>query len=267
MRKRIVFTIGMLFNAQLLSAQGTPAATAEATEKPEVRTTGTAERSIRPDRATFTVSFSALGASPKEAGSRVAARADSLRRAYGALGIPRDSLVSGSQWYWWRGRIEIVPQPVQYLRRAQPSATGQMQDVIQDTLFRARDAIEVRTHDLSRVGALIDVALAQGLLDISPVRYSGKPDVTVQNELLTEATRRARAQAETIANASGSSLGAVKALSTSADGESRYYGGSLGGLSVTAGLSDAGENPTVAIAPAVHVSVTVYGRWTLVPKP
>ena len=62
---------------------------------PDVRTTATAERSVRPDVATFSLSFNASGRTPLAAGQAVAARADSIRRSLIRLGIPRDSLVSG----------------------------------------------------------------------------------------------------------------------------------------------------------------------------
>src|SRR6266704_3354444 len=55
-------------------------------------------------------------------GSRVASRADSLRRALATLGIPRDSLVNRSRWYWWRGRIEVIAGPVKFAPRSTPGA-------------------------------------------------------------------------------------------------------------------------------------------------
>src|SRR5207237_3406710 len=72
----------------------------------QVRTEGSAKRSLRPDLATLTVQFTADGMSPTDAGRNVAMLADSLRRAFRGIGIPQDSLISGSRWYWWRGRVE-----------------------------------------------------------------------------------------------------------------------------------------------------------------
>src|SRR2546426_11211795 len=78
-------------------------------EAPEVRTAATVQRSVQPNLATVTLQFTAEGSTPGEAGRHLASRADSLRRALATLGIPRDSLVNRSQWYWWRGRIETIP--------------------------------------------------------------------------------------------------------------------------------------------------------------
>src|SRR2546422_686818 len=79
-------------------------------ETPEVRTAATVQRSVQPDLATVTLQFTGDGATPAQAGSRLASRADSLRRALATLGIPRDSLVNRSRWYWWSGRIETIPR-------------------------------------------------------------------------------------------------------------------------------------------------------------
>src|SRR2546426_484993 len=81
------------------------------TPPPEVRTSVTVQRTVQPDLATVTVGLAADGVTPAQAGSRLALRVDSLRRALATLGIPRDSVVNRSRWYWWRGRMEIIPEP------------------------------------------------------------------------------------------------------------------------------------------------------------
>src|SRR5437899_8568676 len=57
--------------------------------------------------------FTGEGATPAQAGSRLASRADSLRRALATLGIPRDPLVNRSRWYW---RSEEHTSELQSLR-------------------------------------------------------------------------------------------------------------------------------------------------------
>jgi len=216
---------------------------------------------VRPDLATITLQFSAEGRTPAQAGSRVAAKADSLRRALVALGISKDSLLSGSQWYWWRGRLEILPQGIRYLRHSQPNELGQLSVPMQDTLYRANDAIEVHVRDLSKVGAVIDAALAQGITQMTPVRFAATDVRAVQDALLAEATVRARTQAEAIARASGGELGRARTLSTQ-DERYRDYDIQSGFVDTNAG----GEAPTVVTAPSITVSMTVYGRWELVAR-
>ena len=238
-------------------------------DRPQVRTAATVQRTVPPDLATVTLEFAADGATPSEAGARLAARADSLRRALGTLGIPRDSLVNRSRWYWWRGRIEVVPGPVRYVQRAAPAPDGRRQDMFQDTTYRAHDAIEVRIHDLKKVGAVLDTALGRRITDISGVQFKASDVSAAQEDALREATVRARRQAEAIADAGGQRLGRVLSLSTQGDDNRWSSDIYLDGISIRDGSAGAGDGgaPTVVVHPMVTFSVTVYGRWELVAKP
>ena len=93
---------------------------------------------------------------------------------------------------------------------------------MQDTTYRAHDAIEVRIQDLSRVGAVLDTALGRRITDISEVRFPASDVSAAQVEALREATVRARRQAEAIGTAGGLELGRVLWLSSQADDASRY---------------------------------------------
>jgi len=249
-----------------LSAQASAQARAEEAKTPEIRTAGTAQRTVRPDLATVTLQFSAEGGTPREAGSRLAAKADSLRRALGTLGIPRDSLVNRARWYWWRGRMEIVPLPVRWVLRTISDTVPRVREAVQDTIYRAHDAIEVRIRDLTKVGAVLDTAMGRGLTEISGVQFTATDVSAAQDEALREATVRARRQAEVIAAAGGMQLGAVLSLSTQSDYMDAYRSYGFGSLSISGATAD-GSVPTVVVQPSVPVSVTVYGRWALVAKP
>jgi uncharacterized protein len=259
-----------LFLAGTLAIVGTqiPAQTRpDRPETPEVRTAATVQRGVQPDLATVTLQFTADGGSPAQAASRLAGRADSLRRALATLGIPGDSVVNRSRWYWWSGRIETIPGPMRYVAPSKPGPDGRPSDRVQDTTYRAHDAIEVRIRDLSKVGAVLDTATGRGITDISGVQFAASDVATVQEEALREATVRARRQAEAIAAASGLQLGRVLSLSTQADYSDQYraYDWASAGA-VTAGALAEGS-PTVVVRPSIPVSVTVSGRWELVSKP
>jgi len=228
--------------------------------QPEVRTAASAERGVPPDLATLTIQLTGQGATPSEAGRLLAGKAAGVRRALAALGIPRDSLVNRSRWYWWRGRIETVPQPVRYVQRQTP--TRLYSEPVQDTVYRAHDAMEIRIRDLSKLGAVLDTLMGLGLTDISQVQFSATNVTAAQQQALREATVRARGQAEAMAAASGMSLGPIL---SQAEGGYEYSAFRLDGV-VTRGSSsdDAG---TVVVQPAVSVSVTVYARWALVKTP
>src|SRR3989454_2835686 len=166
----MLFIVRPILVAAVLAVIGTaaPAQTRpDGPEPPEVRTAARLHRNVQPDLATVTLEFTGDGATPAQAGSRVASRADSLRRALATLGIPRNSLVNRSRWYWWRGRIEVIAGPVKFAPRSTPGADPRFNYPAQDTTYRAHDAIEVRIHDVSRVGAVLDTALGRGITDIS----------------------------------------------------------------------------------------------------
>jgi uncharacterized protein YggE len=234
-------------------------------EQPEVRTSATAERGVPPDLATVTLQFSAQGGTPSEAGRRLAAKADSLRRALAKLGIPHDSLVNRNRWYWWRGRIETVPLPVRYVQRQTP--TSLYSEPVQDTAYRAHDAIEVRIRDLSKVGAVLDAVMSRGVTDIAPVQFTATKVTGAQLEALREATVRARGQAQAMAEASGMRLGAVLSLSTQPDYSYEYSSLQWRGTVTGSMALDGGQAGTVVVQPAISVSVTVHGRWALVKNP
>lgn len=271
MSLRLAFVAPLVLLADLGAVRGLPGQAsppAPAPPAPEVRTAATAQRSVRPDLASVTFSFSASGPTPLAAGRAVAARADSLRRALQALGIPRDSLVSGSRWYWWRGRIEMVVGPPRYLPMPRDSVTGATRREVRDTAYRAQDEIEVRIRDLNKVGPAIDTALAHGVTDISSIRFTATDVSAAQEEALREATRSARRHAEAIADAGGGRLGSTLWLGTDPGAPYDRYGSSFE-LSVTGltGSGGAGSSGTEVIQPTIPVRVTVYGRWELLGKP
>src|SRR5207247_8573 len=120
----------------------------------------------------------------------------------------------------------------------------------------------------SRVGAVLDTALGRGITDISEVRFTATDVSAPQVEALREATVRARKQAEAIAAAGGLQLGRVLSLNTEADYASRYGWDdfALRGVTVSTAGAVGDGSPTVVVQPSVPVSVTVYGRWELIPK-
>ena len=234
-------------------ALATPASAQEPAEREsEIRTSATASRSIRPDLAIITLQFSATGDSPLEAGSNAAAIAARLRSAMGSLGIARDSMPTGrsNRWsWWWRGRVQ--PIPTNRCERTTEVPSGQR--CFQDTTYRYHDAMDIRIHDMSRVGSAIDSLLVQGILEFN-LRYMATQTDKVREELLREATRRAQSEAGIIAEASGHRLGRVRSLTT---GESRSY---PYGLFLTA---SAPTQSSEVVEPSISVSVTVTGSWDI----
>jgi uncharacterized protein YggE len=200
----------------LAGAPGPTQQSVDSIRAPEVRTSGTAERAVDPDLATVSVQFSATGATPAQAGGQLAARADSLRRALATLGIPGDSLVNRGRWYWWGNRIEII-QRTKCVPRTSPRPGDPWCDQVPDTSYRANDRVQIRIHDLKRVGAVMDTLLGRGLTDISEIQFSASDITAARDQAVRVATTLARAQAEAVAAASGMQLGRVLLLSTQLD--------------------------------------------------
>jgi uncharacterized protein YggE len=221
----------------------------------QVRSVGTATRSVAPDLAVVTLEFSAEGASPSEAGRRIAARGDSIRRAIQAIGVPRDSLISGNSWYWGRGRIEkTFANRTITVPNGPPGAVWNKQD----TVYKANDVIQARVRDLARLGAIVDTALAYGIIQIPNLTYSATNTTATRLEVLRLATQDAQAQAKAMAEASGGRLGRLLSVSTQDDGRGTMMENLL---SVRGSVDQTG---TQIVRPQVAVSVTVYARWELV---
>jgi hypothetical protein len=129
LRSVVLFTLVTL----LLSTLPGGPAYGQATDSGEVRTSATVTRGVRPDRAALTLRFSVVDSTPARTGSRLAARADSVRNAFAALGIPRDSMFTGSRWYWWNGRVGLIVIPNGHCTG--PGANGACYQWAPDTLY------------------------------------------------------------------------------------------------------------------------------------
>jgi uncharacterized protein YggE len=228
---------------------------------PQIRTVGTATRMVRPDYAVVTIEFTAEGPTPAEAGQRVAAVADSLRRAFKALGIPPDSIRMPARWYWGRNRMEKTTA-TRYVTvpNGPPGATWQRQD----TLYRGREALNLRIHDLSKVGPAIDSAYSHGVIDITELTFRAINTTATRDEVLRAAAKDARAQAALIAEASGVRLGRLLGISTEPDARLDPYGQAVSFRDAAAGAVSMG---TKVLAPSITIGATVYARWELDTSP
>lgn len=235
--------------------------TPDSARVPAVQTSGTARRSVAPDLATINIQYSAIGRTVPEAGAHLALKTDSLRRALGSLGIPRDSIPNRGRWYWWGNRVQPVVGPAICTDRPHPPTQAGGCDWHNDTSYRASDGLEIRVRDLSRLGAVMDTLLGRGITDIAPIQFVAGDVSAARLAALHEATVAARAQAEAVASAGGVALGRVLSLSTQAPEYSWPDGFVTAGAIATP--RDAG---TVVVRPSVTVEVTVYAKWELVNK-
>lgn len=233
-----------------------------APDPPEVRTSATVTRTVQPDLATIMIQVAAEGVSPRDAERRLALLIDGIRGALAGVGIPRDSVVNRSRYYWWSGRIETVLQPVRYVQVQ--TATTLSSKPVQDTAYRAHDALQVRVRDLRRIGLVIDTLVGRGVTNISGVQFSAVNTAAAEQAALRQATVQARREAEAIAEAAGMALGPVILLSTAPE----YRYGYDDGLQLRGVVAlGSGSGSTEIMTTAIPVSVTVYARWALVRRP
>lgn len=255
---------GLIVGLALAAASPLGAQRPDSTRMAEITTSASAERSVVPNLVTLSARFNATGKTEKDAGSRLAARTDSIRRAMGTLGIPRDSLPNRSRWWWWPERVsttvssKCVPVP------HKPTEPDHC-EMRYDTTYVATDEIEIRVHDLTRVGAVIDTLMGRKVINISGLTFTATDVSAARLDALHEATQRARAQAEAMASAEGLALGRTVSLSTEPPGDAYGEPFSVRDGSLAAGSLSGGQ-ATVIVQPNVTVSVSVYGRWELVKK-
>jgi uncharacterized protein YggE len=123
--------------------------------------------------------------------------------------------------------------------------------------YVARNTVLVETRAPERVGAFIDVALANGSNLVSGLRFWSSATDGARRDALTLAVNKARSDADAMARAAGGSLGALLELSS--------QGTSLP-TAVEGMVAMRAAAPETPISPTeLTVTATVSARWTFVP--
>ena len=81
--------------------------------------------------------------------------------------------------------------------------------------YQVRNSVVLRTDDLEGIGRAIDAATAAGANEIDSLRFELRDDFALRLQALAEATRRARAKADAIAEALGTKVSRVIAVEES----------------------------------------------------
>ena len=215
----------------LLSAQA-PGSSADTRY---VETLGTAESRIVPDRATLTLSVETRGAGAAAAASANARLQGAVLDTLAKLGFRAPEV--STQRFNVAPNYEAGPQ-------------GRTQDG-----YLARNSVIVRMSDLTRIGPVIDAALARGATGVGNLEFASSAADSVTRVATRLAAEKARAQAEAIASALGGELG-PRLHATTAANEVRFAAAAAG--------SRLGSTP---ITPAeVVIAASVLTRWQFVPR-
>lgn len=229
----IVATLAVLLAARV-GAQSAPPPPAA---YPLLETSGQGQVRVAPDRATVTLWLETRG---QTAALTAAANARVQQRVLDtlvALGLRAPEVASVG--------FNVFP--------AEPSAGAS----VRDHGYVARNAVSVRLDDLSRIGKVIDAALARGASSVADVAFTSTRQDSLARVALGLAAADARRQAEALAAALGGRAGELVDATTQGS-EILGYGQGAEGRRLD-GL------PATAITPSdVVVPASVVTRWRFV---
>jgi uncharacterized protein len=149
-----------------------------------VTVTGDSTVQAQPDTAVVTVAVVTQNSSASEAQAENASKTDAVVRAVkAAAGAGAEVKTSG---------YNLQPQYV-YKEGSPPTITS----------YTARNAVNVTTGALDRVGAIIDAATRAGANNVEGLAFTLRRDESARAQALSAATREATAKARTVAEALG----------------------------------------------------------------
>ena len=182
------------------AAQTTQAGNASGTTTVSVSATGDVQ--AEPDVAVLHLSSSATAEEPQNATERLAANVTQLRSALVEAGVSEDQIRTTDYNLF------------------QESDRGEPAQSANETRYVAQQGIAVQVENTSRVGSLLDVAVANGATGVRNVEFtlSDETRSDLRNQALEAAMRSARTQAETLAGTEGLEITGVRSISTDAGG-------------------------------------------------
>lgn len=191
MTKQAVFAAALA--AAALAAEGSAAQTPSG--PPVVRVSATGEVRAAPDEAVADFAVETAAATAQAAAADNARRMEAVTAALVRAGVPRDRIET-------RG-YSVFPD-YDHREGGEPRIRG----------YRVVNTVQATLHDLDRVGPVIDAALAAGANRVNGVRFGLRDPQAFRAAAITDAVRRARADAEAIAAALGGRLGEVQQAAT-----------------------------------------------------
>jgi uncharacterized protein len=204
---------------------------------PEIVVSGSAEVTVAPAKAKFTIEIKASAPTAAAASAENARLSRLVMEGLHATSIRADEIASsqlavGAQWNYDESA-----------RRRKRSA------------YEATNDIQIQTDQLDKVATYIDAALSAGATGVTEAVYSEKDPAATRRRALSEAVAAARSDAEAMAQAGGGRLGELELLSTEqsesalAERMDRMFKKSVA------------DDSTHVVAPQIRVRATVLARW------
>ncbi len=177
--KSVVLAVALIGYATHATAQTPPGAV----ETPTVVTIGEGVLKQAPDRAWVTIAAESRAKTPTEAQKLNADAMSAVMNKLKGAGLPAEAIRTSA--------YELRPE-FDYTNNKQ-TLRG----------YLARNAVEVRVDDLSRIGGILDLAVGSGATSVSGIRFDLKDQTSAERTALQRAVADARAQADTAAQAAG----------------------------------------------------------------
>lgn len=214
----------------------TEAALPAQTPSAAIVVTGTATIDVTPDMARVIVNVQSTAGTAAAAESQNAAASDNVRGRVSGAGIAATDIKTLSVQVW----------PQYDYRNGQSVLTG----------FMANQTLQFTVHDLRRIGAVIDAAVAGGATSVQGITYDITDHTAASAQAVAKAVKDAQAKARAMADAAGIRLGSVVSMT---DIETTPYPFPM----MRAAMSSAPGAPTQVSPPDVQLTVTVTVGWTI----
>jgi uncharacterized protein YggE len=229
----------------VLALVAVPAIAADQALCPErtISVNGNGEVLAAPDIATINIGVQTQNPDVKTAQQQNAVIMDGMINALVASGISRDD-------------IQTVSYNIYPVYETTPMPFGQK---IQ--YYEVTSAVQVTVRDVSKTGEVIDVAVANGANQINSIAFSlseGR-EALYRSEVLTMAVDNARADADTVARATGVTITGIQTISVGSVYVPVYYDNRLaaGGESKAAAVPTPIEPGQIKVTAQVSISYLI----------
>ena len=227
--------LAILWLSSTVHAQQPPATSNE----PVVVVSGEGLVRVAPDQAFVTLSVESRNRNPKEAQTQNATTMSAVQQKLSGLGLAKDAIRTLTvqldlESDWVNGRQ--IPKG-----------------------YVARNMVEIRADDVSRVGEIIDLAVSSGANNVHGVRFDVKQRESLEREALKRATADARARAEAAASGAGRTIDRVLRIE---EPGSRPYAPAAPPM-MMARAAEAGAAQTPIVASEIEIRATILLTATL----
>jgi uncharacterized protein YggE len=219
--------------------------TSAASPAPQIIASGDAEILLPPERASFSIGILTSAQTAAMAGEDNARVSKDVLAALEHAGVKRED-ITGS-------RLGVAAHWEYDDKNRQPRRSG----------FDAKNAIQISTVNLTRIGNYIDAALSAGATDVSDIIFSAKDIAEARRRALDQAVVAARSDADAMARAAGGALGDLMLLST--ERVNSEPGVRMEEITVTAARQVRGPVNTTIIPNQIKITARVIARWNFVP--